>query len=109
MWGPITIGDASPSHHTFTVTSDTGVVSPFSLVGLTASNLALHFQSEYSPTVRVGTGTWTITDATNGLADYAPSSTDVQAAGAYTIYPVVQLTSGPKAFKVQYLQINNLP
>lgn len=107
-WGPIGAGDAEPSHHAFTTISDTGAVSAYALTGLSASALAMHFQ-EPNGTAKVGTGTWVITNAAGGLADYYPSSTDVATAGNYKIYPVVTLSTGPKAFPAQLLEIQSLP
>jgi hypothetical protein len=111
-WGPIGVGDAEPSHHTFTVVSDAGVVSVYPLTGLSGSELEMHFQEQPPPpgNARVGTGTWTITNSSGGLADYYPSSADVATPGTYKIYPVVALSTGPKAFPypLQILEILNL-
>jgi hypothetical protein len=103
-FSPIAVGDTSPIHNTFA--TDSGV---FSLSGLSTSNLAMHYQEQPNGQVRVGSGTWTITNVTQGLADYTPSSTDVGTPGTYKVYPVITLPSGaPKAFDAQVLEILNL-
>lgn len=101
---PIAAGDASVLHCTFTV--DGGVIFP--LTGLTNANLSMHYVNS-SGALHVGTGTWTITNATNGTADYAPSAADVQTADTYKLYPVLSLTTGPKAFDPQILVITSQP
>lgn len=103
-FSPIAVGDGSIIHCTFT--QDGGGI--FSLSGLTTGNFAMHYVNS-SGTLRVGTGTWTITNATNGTADYAPSAADVATADTYRLYPVLTLTTGPKAFDPQMLVINSLP
>lgn len=101
---PIAAGDASILHCTFTV--DGGAA--FSLAGLTNANLSMHYVNS-SGTLHVGTGTWTITNATVGTADYAPSSADVTTADTYKLYPVLSLATGPKAFDPQMLIITSQP
>lgn len=103
-FSPIAAGDASILHCTFTV--DGG--GAFSLAGLTTSNLSMHYVNS-SGTPHIGTGTWTITNATAGTADYAPSAADVATADTYKLYPVLSLTTGPKAFDPQMLVITNQP
>lgn len=105
MFSPIGVGDARPSHHT--LTTDTGV---FSLFGLSNSALAMHYIEQPNGTLRIGTGTWTISgDGSAGIAFYAPSRQDVETAGTYKVYPVVTLSSGPVPFMPQMLEILNLP
>ena|SRR5579872_6556387 len=104
-FSPIGVGDASPTHWTFT--TDSGV---FALTGISASAIAMHYieQPPSGSPARVGTGTWTITNAGSGLADYYPSSADVATPGTYKIYPVITLSTGPKPFDPQILEILNL-
>jgi hypothetical protein len=101
---PRSVGDASAIHNTFH--TDSGI---YPLGSLLASALAMHFIDTGNSILRVGTGTWSITDAPNGKADYAPSAADVATAGAFSIYPVVTLTTGPKAFDPQILELRFLP
>ena len=104
MSNTISVGDTSPIHNTFATSS--GV---FALTGLLSSAFAMHFQEQPNGVVRPGTGTWTITNASAGLADYTPSSTDVATPGVYAFWPVITLPTGaPKAFISQLLEILNL-
>lgn len=103
-FSPISVGDSSPLHSSFT--TDSGL---FSLNGVSGDDMALHFLNTASGDLVIGTGTWQVTNAGAGTADYAPSPTDVSIPGIYQVYPVIQLTSGPKAFDPQILEIRNLP
>lgn len=107
MWSPITSGDGRPSHHTFT--TDSGI---FSLTGVQNSNIAMHLlDTNNNNTLYICTGTWNITDATNGKADFTPSAADLLSTnplgkpGLYKAYPVVTLSSGPVALDAQLLQV----
>lgn len=102
---PISVGDQSISHHAFT--KDDGTA--FAFTGLTGSSMSMHYIDTSNATMRIGTGVWTITDSTNGKADYAPSSADVATAGVYRLYPVLTLSTGPKSFDPQIQEILSLP
>lgn len=110
-WSPVSIFDGRASHHTFT--TDSGV---FSLVGLINSALALHMEDiNNNLTLYVCTGTWSITNAASGLADFTPSAADLQSTnpfgkpGLYKTYPVVTLSTGPVAMDSQIVQVVALP
>jgi hypothetical protein len=107
MWSPITAGDGRASHHTFT--TDSGI---FALTGLQNSNIAMHLEDTNNNYVLyICTGAWTITDATNGKADFTPSAADLLATnplgkpGLYKAYPVVTLATGPVAMDSQMLSV----
>ena len=102
---PIAAGDASGIHNSFTV--DGGGI--FSLIGVAPTAMQMHWLNVATGNLRVGDGTWSITNAQNGKADYFPSVTDVGTAGTFTIYPVIFLPTGPKAFDEQVLQILSMP
>ncbi len=111
MWSPVSVGDGRPSHHTFT--TDSGI---FALTGLQNSALALHMEDiNNNYTLYVCTGTWNITNAAGGLADFTPSAQDLQStnpfgkAGLYKTYPVVTLSTGPVAMDAQTVQVVSLP
>lgn len=99
-WSPISVNDQRPSHHTFL--TDSGI---FSLVGVANNQIALHLIQ--GSTLRVCIGTWTITNAAGGLADFYPSALDVGTAGDFIAYPVVTLSTGPVAMDSQVLEIQN--
>jgi hypothetical protein len=110
-WSPLSAGDGRASHHTFT--TDSGV---FSLAGLTGTNIAMHLEDvNNSYALYVCTGTWSITDAANGKADFAPSSDDLLPThplgkpGVYKAYPVVTLATGPVAMDAQTLTVTSAP
>lgn len=99
---PISVGDQSPLHCTFTTDSGS-----FSLTGLASNNFAMHYIDTSNSTMRIGTGSWS-NIATN-TADYNPSTADVATAGVYRLYPVLTLSTGPKAFDPQIQEILSLP
>lgn len=110
-WSPVSAGDGRTSHHTFT--TDSGV---FALSGLGSGNLAMHLEDINNGfQLYICTGTWSITDAAGGKADFTPSPADLLATnplgkpGLYKAYPVVTLTSGPVAMDSQTIQVVNLP
>lgn len=110
-FSPLSIGDGRSSHHTFT--TDSGI---FALTGLLNSALALHMEDiNNGNALYVCTGTWIITDATNGKADFTPSVQDLLntnpfgKAGLYKVYPVVTLSTGPVPMDPQTIQVVALP
>ncbi len=110
-WSPISVGDGRASHHTFT--TDSGI---FALTGLQNSNIAMHLEDINNNNVLyICTGTWNITNAAAGLADFTPSPADLLATsplgkpGLYKAYPVVTLSTGPVAMDSQLLQVVSLP
>lgn len=110
-WSPIAVSDGRVSHHTFT--TDSGI---FVLTGLLNSALALHMEDiNNNLTLYVCTGTWNITNAAGGLADFTPSAQDLLSTnpfgkpGLYKVYPVVTLSTGPVAMDAQIIQVVNTP
>lgn len=110
-WSPISSGDGRPSHHTFT--TDSGI---FALTGVANNAIALHMEDiNNNLTLYVCTGAWTITDATNGKADFTPSAQDLLStnpfgkAGLYKVYPVVTLSTGPVSMDPQTIQVVSQP
>ena len=110
-WSPVAAGDGRPSHHTFT--TDSGI---FSLVGLSNSTIAMHLEDvNNSYALYICTGTWTITNAYGGKADFTPSVADLLPTnplgkpGLYKAYPVVMLSTGPVPMDNQLLQIVSGP
>ena len=108
---PIPAGDGRPSHHTFT--TDTSI---FALTGVAGSSIAFHLQDiNNNNTLYVCTGSWSVTDATNGKADFTPSATDLLStnplgkAGVYKAYPVVTLSTGPVPMDSQIIQVVSEP
>jgi hypothetical protein len=63
----------------------------------------------------VCTGAWLVTNGAGGLADFAPSLTDLLTTnplgkpGIYKAYPVVTLATGPVAMDSQLLQVVSQP
>lgn len=110
-FSPLNVGDGRTSHHTFTTDSGT-----FSLTGLLNSALTLHMEDiNNNLTLYVCTGTWSITNAASGLADFTPSAQDLLSTnpfgkpGLYKVYPVVTLSTGPVPMDAQTIQIVALP
>ena len=108
---PIGAGDGRPSHHTFT--TDSGI---FSLVGVSNGSIALHMEDINNGfALYICTGTWNITNAASGLADFTPSATDLLStnplgkSGLYKTYPVVTLSTGPVPMDSQIVQVVSLP
>jgi hypothetical protein len=109
-WSPVSVGDGRPSHHTFT--TDSGI---FVLTGLSNGAIALHMEDiNNSFALYICTGSWSITNASGGLADFTPSAGDLSTgylgkAGLYKAYPVVTLATGPVSMDSQTLQVVSLP
>ena len=110
-WSPVPAGDGRASHHTFT--TDSGV---FSLVGVANGSIAMHLEDiNNNFALYTCTGTWNITNAAGGLADFTPSAADLLPAnplgraGLYKAYPVVTLATGPVSMDSQLLQVVSLP
>src|SRR6266496_4794945 len=107
-WSPIAVGDGESSYHTFT--TDSGI---YSLVGLQNTALSLHLVDTSNSTLYICTGAWTITNAASGLATFTPSAADLLSTnpfgkpGLYRAYPVVSLSTGPKAMDPQILDVLN--
>jgi len=104
---PLAAGDGRVQHWTFT--TDSGI---FSLAGLQNSNIAMHMQDiNNNNTLYTCTGTWSITDATGGKADFTPSAADLLSTnplgkpGMYKVYPVVTLSTGPVGMDSQLLSV----
>ncbi len=93
-------------------TTDSGI---YSLVGVANNAIAMHMQDKNNNNLLyVCTGAWTITDGPNGKATFTPSVADVTTGylgkpGLYNIYPVVTLSTGPKALDSQTIQVVALP
>ena|SRR6266699_3332641 len=110
-WSPISSGDGRPSHHTFT--TDSGI---FPLTGVANGSIALHLEDiNNGNALYVCTGSWSVTDATNGKADFTPSAADLLSTnpfgkpGLYKAYPVVTLATGPVGMDFQLLQVVSEP
>lgn len=110
-WSPVSSGDGRSSHHTFT--TDSGV---FSLVGVANNAIAMHLEDiNNNFSLYICTGTWNVTVAASGLADFTPSAADLLSInplgrqGLYKAYPVVTLSTGPVSMDSQLLQVVALP
>ena len=106
-WSPVNSGDGRASHHTFT--TDSGI---FALTGVANNAIAMHLKDvNNNNALYVCTGAWTVTDATNGKADFTPSAADLLSTnplgkpGLYIAYPVVTLATGPVAMDSQLVQV----
>lgn len=75
-----------------------------SVVDLTGATLSIVFVSSIG-TRKVGTGTWTIDNASQGLAHYTYSSADVSEAGTWTLQVEVQVGGQPAHTDTDILQI----
>jgi hypothetical protein len=53
----------------------------------------------------VGAGTWTVLDATNGIAQYQWASADVATAGIFNLIVIVTFPSGTLHFDSKILEI----
>lgn len=106
-FSPLGLGDRRPIHNTFFTDSGN-----FSLSGLDASDLAMHFLNSSNSALTVGTGTWSnLSQDEDGVwsADYTPSAQDVEIARTSQMYPVVMVSGAPVPFDPQTLEIDNLP
>lgn len=92
---------ANPLKVTFT--DHLGVA--YNLTGLTGSNIALRLYNTSSGTTIVGAGTWTIVDATNGIAQYTWNATDVAIASIFGLIVIVTFSSGTLHFDSKILEI----
>lgn len=108
---PLSAGDGRAQHWTFT--TDSGI---YALTGVANGSIAMHLQDvNNNNALYICTGTWNVTDATNGKADFTPSAADLLATnpfgkpGLYKIYPVVTLSSGPDPMDSQLIQVLSLP
>src|SRR6266702_4184743 len=73
-YSPRCVGDLShPLAHTFV----DGAGNPHALTGVVTANMTFVLVSVQSGTRKVGLGTWTITDAPNGIAVYHWNTADV--------------------------------
>lgn len=93
-----------PLQHTFT----DHLGATISLTGAVAATMTLRMHNQGTGAVTMGTGTWTITDAANGLAFYAWSAADVAVAGIYLIQAGVIFPDGPLHFDARVLEIKPL-
>jgi len=84
----------APFNPSFKTLDASGNVVPFPLVGCTISMKMQGVSASDSSTLIVCAGVWTITDAANGVASYAYTSTDVATAGVWTMY--ITITKGGK-------------
>jgi hypothetical protein len=111
-FSPFPAGDGSPwPPQAFT--TDTAI---YSLVGVANNALAMHMADQNNNNqLYVCTGAWVIQgDGSAGKATFTPSPADVSTgylghAGLYKIYPVVTLSTGPKAMDWQVIQVVSLP
>ncbi len=110
-WSPIPAGDGRPSHHT--LTTDSGI---FALTGVANGSIAMHMQDTNNGyALYVCTGTWAVTDAAGGKADFTPSAADLLATnplgkpGRYQAYPVVTLNTGAVPMDSQVLLVVSEP
>src|SRR5260221_223935 len=115
-FGPLSVGDGRPSHHTFT--TDSGI---FLLTGLSNNAIALHMEDiNNNYALYICTGAWNITNVGSAgppvvpaTADFTPSVQDLQStnpfgkAGLCRTYPVVTLSTGPVAMDSQTIQVLN--
>lgn len=98
-FSPITVGD------TLTFYSPQFLHLDGSPVDLTSATLSIVFLSTIG-TRKVGTGTWTIDNATAGQAHYHYSATDVNTAGTWTLQVQVLIGGEPAHTDTDMLQIN---
>lgn len=62
---------------------------------LTGATLTIEFRKvTVPPTYRAGTGTFTVTDETNGLYEYRPSGEDVSISGLFDTQVTATFTDG---------------
>lgn len=61
---------------------------------LTGAAIELKMVNEPGTTIKTGVGAWVIDDASNGLAHYNWSPSDVDTAGMWTLYIKVTFPSG---------------
>lgn len=91
-YSPVYQGDTgAPFNPVFTHLDGTAV-------NLTGAALTMKMQgvsAGESGTVIICTGTWTITDATNGKASYAYTSTDVATIGVWQMYITITIAGKP--------------
>jgi hypothetical protein len=80
------------------------------------NQIAQHLQdTNNNNQLYVCTGTWSVTNAAGGLADFTPSSADLLSTnplgkpGLYKIYPVVTLAGIPVPMDAQIIAIVSLP
>ncbi len=92
-YSPIYQGDTgAPFNPVFTHIGDGTAVN---LTGATISMKMQGVSAGESGTVITCTGTWTITDATNGKASYAYTSTDVATIGVWLMYITITIAGKP--------------
>jgi hypothetical protein len=109
---PFPAGDGSPwPPHGFT--TDSGI---YSLASIANNAIALHMEDiNNNNQLYVCTGAWVIQgNGSTGQAAFTPSVADVTTGylgkpGLYKIYPVVTLSTGPKAMDAQIIQVVSLP
>jgi hypothetical protein len=108
---PVSVGDGRPWHNTLTV--DGGGL--FSLVGVANNQIVLHMEDvNNNYALYICTGTWNITNAAGGLADFTPSPADMTTGflskvGLYRTYPVVTLSTGAVPLDAQIIQVQSNP
>jgi hypothetical protein len=101
QYTPRYVGDLSkPLTHQFMDMSDPP--QPYSLAGVVAANMT--FKMAQGGTTKVGGGTWTIDDATNGIASYHWVANDVNTPGLWLIQAGVPFTDGMQHFSMAELE-----
>lgn len=102
-FSPIYAGDTGAK---FAPTFQYGDGTPFNLTGLT---LSMKMVNEANIS-KIGTGTWTIDNASTGQAHYQYSSADVNTPGVWSLYIVATDGSGnPVHGSVKTLEILSAP
>lgn len=76
----------------FTFEDDDG--NPVSLVGLLTSALSLSFYNLDNQQLQAGAGTWQITDATLGIAEYSWDSSDTASPGRFEVRVAISTSLG---------------
>jgi hypothetical protein len=81
----------------------------YDLSGLSGSDLEFRMKNKANLETTIGTGTWTITDAVNGLAEYAWADADVNTVGLYEVKVGVTFANDkPLHFGPTYIQFQEL-
>jgi hypothetical protein len=101
QYTPRYVGNLSkPLTHQFVDMSDPP--QPYPLTGVNAANMILTMVQ--GSTVKTGGGSWTIDDATSGIASYHWVANDVKDAGVWQIQASVPFSDGYQDFSIMEIE-----
>lgn len=99
----LSVGDLLPDLAPLTLQDTAGAV--VSLSGLSGANLTLILRNRSTDQITTGAGSFTITDAANGIVRYAFAAPDTAVAGQFDIRVRAIFSGKPRTFRMGFLEV----